>query len=232
MGHAETDWRARIVIDPTIHHGKPCIRGTRVPVSIIVESVAYGDTHQQIIDVWPQLSGNDIKAALKFAAEVVGSGSVQGDLVDDRLMWKNSRNRVLGFAERTRKNLQYVERSRSFGANVHVITQLTLSLLGLVVFPCADEVFVKAARSRTLDALENKGWPKWKITEFPENIDTKRRETRLPTNTLDRLLARLRNAIAHRHVEFSSEGRRYEEVAMTFKDQIGERKLPYWVGSI
>jgi uncharacterized protein (DUF433 family) len=69
----KANWRDRIVIDPAIHHGEPCIRGTRVPLSVIVGSVADGDTPQQIIDAWPQLTGDDIKAALKFAAEAVNN---------------------------------------------------------------------------------------------------------------------------------------------------------------
>jgi len=66
------NWRERIVIDPAIHHGEPCItciKGTRVPVSVIVGNIADGDTPEQIIAAWPQLTGDDIKAALKFAAE-------------------------------------------------------------------------------------------------------------------------------------------------------------------
>jgi len=63
------NWRERIVIDAAVHHGDPCIKGTRVPVSVIVGSIADGDTAQQILDAWPQLTGEDIKAALKFAAE-------------------------------------------------------------------------------------------------------------------------------------------------------------------
>jgi len=67
------NWRERIVIDPAVHHGEPCIKGTRVPVSVIVGSLADGDTIEQIIGAWPQLSGDDIRAALKFAAEAVSN---------------------------------------------------------------------------------------------------------------------------------------------------------------
>jgi uncharacterized protein (DUF433 family) len=67
------NWRQRIVIDPAIHHGEPCIKGTRVPVSVIVGSVADGDTSEQILAAWPQLTGEDVKAALKFAAEAVSN---------------------------------------------------------------------------------------------------------------------------------------------------------------
>ncbi len=62
-------WRQRIIVDPAIHNGEPCIRGTRVPVSVIVGSVADRDTPEQIIGAWPQLTSHDVKAALKFAAE-------------------------------------------------------------------------------------------------------------------------------------------------------------------
>ena len=65
------NWRERISIDPRIHHGKPCIKGTRVPVSVIVGSIAEGHTPERIIESWPQLTVEDIKAALKFAAAVV-----------------------------------------------------------------------------------------------------------------------------------------------------------------
>jgi len=67
------NWRDRIVIEPSIHHGDPCIKGTRVPVSVIVASIADGDTPATIIDAWPQLNEDDIRAALKFAAEAVNN---------------------------------------------------------------------------------------------------------------------------------------------------------------
>jgi len=49
------------------------ITGTRVPVSVIVSSIVDGDTPEQILDAYPQLTGDDIKAALKFAAEAVNN---------------------------------------------------------------------------------------------------------------------------------------------------------------
>ena len=67
------EWRERISIDPTVHHGEPCIKGTRVPVSVIVGSVADGDSPEEIMDAYPQLTSEDIKAALKFAAEAVNN---------------------------------------------------------------------------------------------------------------------------------------------------------------
>ncbi|MGH7840361.1 MAG: DUF433 domain-containing protein, partial [Candidatus Binataceae bacterium] len=67
------NWRERIVIDRAIHHGEPCINGTRVPVGVIVGSVADGDSWDKIIDAYPQVTSDDIKAALKFAAEAVNN---------------------------------------------------------------------------------------------------------------------------------------------------------------
>ena len=66
-----TDWRERIVIDPAIHHGVPCIKGTRVPVSVLVGSIANGDSISDLLAAYPHLTEADIHAALKFAAEAV-----------------------------------------------------------------------------------------------------------------------------------------------------------------
>ena len=68
---ARIDWRKRISIDPAIHHGDPCITGTRVTVSVIVGSVAEGDSVDQILRSYPQLSKDDVQAALLCAAEAV-----------------------------------------------------------------------------------------------------------------------------------------------------------------
>ena len=65
------NWQARIKIDPAIHHGDACIAGTRVPVSVIVGSVAEGDTWEQLLASYPQLKREDIQAALLYAAEAV-----------------------------------------------------------------------------------------------------------------------------------------------------------------
>ena len=64
-------WMDRIIIDPDIHHGEPCIKHTRIPVSMIVGSIADGDTFEEIIAAYPALSVDDIQAALHYAAEAV-----------------------------------------------------------------------------------------------------------------------------------------------------------------
>jgi uncharacterized protein (DUF433 family) len=70
---ATTNWRERIVVDPDIHHGTPCIKGTRVPVNGLVRSVADGDSIDDLLTADPHLAVEDIQAALRFAAEVVSS---------------------------------------------------------------------------------------------------------------------------------------------------------------
>jgi uncharacterized protein (DUF433 family) len=60
----------RISIDPQICFGKPCIRGTRIWVSIILDNLAEGISPEEILVAYPQLHQEDIRAALAFAAEL------------------------------------------------------------------------------------------------------------------------------------------------------------------
>jgi uncharacterized protein (DUF433 family) len=64
-------WQERIVIDSDLHHGDPCIKGTRVPVATIIGSLADGMTTDAIRDAYPQITPADIQAALAYAAEVM-----------------------------------------------------------------------------------------------------------------------------------------------------------------
>lgn len=64
------DLLQRISIDPNICFGKPCIRGTRIWVSLIIENLAAGAPEAEILDNYPSLTSEDIKAALAYAAEV------------------------------------------------------------------------------------------------------------------------------------------------------------------
>jgi uncharacterized protein (DUF433 family) len=60
----------RISIDPAVQHGKPVIRGTRVPVARILGSLAGGMTQEQVVDEYG-VTTDDIAAALEFATELV-----------------------------------------------------------------------------------------------------------------------------------------------------------------
>ena len=64
-------WQERIVIAEDLHHGDPCIKGTRIPVAMIVASLADGMTSDEILEEYPQLTDLDIRAALAYAADVI-----------------------------------------------------------------------------------------------------------------------------------------------------------------
>jgi uncharacterized protein (DUF433 family) len=61
----------RIAINPAVHHGEPCIKGTRIPVSLIVGSLADGDRLEDLLAAYSSLSQEDVRAALFYAAEAV-----------------------------------------------------------------------------------------------------------------------------------------------------------------
>ena len=60
----------RITIDPNICFGKPCIKGTRIWVSLILDFLAGGETESGFLEAYPQLRRDDIRAAIAYGAEV------------------------------------------------------------------------------------------------------------------------------------------------------------------
>lgn len=64
------DWRERISIDPKICHGKACIKGTRVMVSVVLDNLAAGESPDRILAGYPTLEKEDIQAALRYASEM------------------------------------------------------------------------------------------------------------------------------------------------------------------
>jgi uncharacterized protein (DUF433 family) len=60
----------RISVDPEVCHGKPCIKGTRILVSVILDNLAAGLTPQEIVEEYPPLTLEDIQAALAYASEL------------------------------------------------------------------------------------------------------------------------------------------------------------------
>ena len=70
------NWRERISVNPTICHGRACIRGTRILVSVIVDNLAVGTSRAEILKSYPALVEADIDAALAYAAELAREGTV------------------------------------------------------------------------------------------------------------------------------------------------------------
>lgn len=64
------DWRDRISSDPNVCYGKVCIRGTRIMVSVVLDNLAAGRTHGQILESYPSLKEEDILAAIAYAAQL------------------------------------------------------------------------------------------------------------------------------------------------------------------
>ena len=63
------NWRDRISIKSEVCHGKPCIKGTRVMVGVVIANVAAGESFDSIVDGY-HISREDIQAALYFAADL------------------------------------------------------------------------------------------------------------------------------------------------------------------
>ena len=136
-------------------------------------------------------------------------------------MGYHGRNTVWGFRDRVRKNLVFLSHARSHGADVHVVSELITSLLGLIVFPYEE---IKRSRYTSLKkyaltGLYEKGWPKWTF-----DIGS--------SNDLHDLVKHLRNAISHRRLFFSSDSRDPEEVEVRFRDRLTDDKPDYWAATI
>ena len=65
------DWQEYITIDPELHHGDACIKGTRIPVVTIIGSLADGMSSDEIIAAYPQLKAVQVQAALAYAADMM-----------------------------------------------------------------------------------------------------------------------------------------------------------------
>ena len=64
------DWRTHINIDPNRMHGAPCFRGTRVPVYVVLDNLAGGESAARILEEYPSLKPEHIPAAIAYAAEL------------------------------------------------------------------------------------------------------------------------------------------------------------------
>jgi uncharacterized protein (DUF433 family) len=66
------NWNEKIVTNPQVCHGKPCIRGTRIMVSVVLDNLAEGLTTEEIVRDYPPLTPDDVRAALAYAAVLAG----------------------------------------------------------------------------------------------------------------------------------------------------------------
>jgi hypothetical protein len=140
-----------------------------------------------------------------------------------------SRTISTGLAQRTLKNLNFIQHAYATGqSDVHVITQMLNSLLGLLVFPITDDFHVPLKAVNLTDPPDFRAL-RQSLPEFPE----------LPSLTvtlfgkcpnLSRFFTRLRNAISHKHLTFSGDpdSRSLMDVMLTFKDRKNETEPFDW----
>jgi len=71
----------RIVIDPNTCHGKPCVKGTRVMVSNVLNLLAHGADTEEVLEGYPQLTREDVLAALEYAEAMIEDEEIVAPLV-------------------------------------------------------------------------------------------------------------------------------------------------------
>ena len=64
------DWKRYISSDPKVLHGAVCLSGTRVPVSVVLDSLAANETSERILEQYPSLKPEHISAAIAYAADL------------------------------------------------------------------------------------------------------------------------------------------------------------------
>jgi uncharacterized protein (DUF433 family) len=83
MGYIDVvmDWRARLSWDPAVCHGQVCIKGTRIPVYIVLDNLAVGESVAAILASYPSLKAEVVQAALACAADLARD---RGDRIEYR----------------------------------------------------------------------------------------------------------------------------------------------------
>jgi uncharacterized protein (DUF433 family) len=66
----DMDWKQYITTDPAVQHGKACIKGTRIPVAVVLDNLAAGLQTDEILKSYPSLTAQAIQAAIAYAAEL------------------------------------------------------------------------------------------------------------------------------------------------------------------
>ena len=75
-----SDYKKRIVIDPKVHFGKPCVAGTRIPVENVLELVQEGIPFEEIVEkYYPDLEIEDVKACARYATELVRAEEIYAE---------------------------------------------------------------------------------------------------------------------------------------------------------
>jgi len=130
------------------------------------------------------------------------------------------------FAHRVRLNLDAIDAVASVApAKAHRVTQLVLTLIGLIVLP-RESHYIEAAGDATLPALAAQGWPTWTIAQ-----DLSRRPDGA-ADTLGDLLWHLRSTITAGQIRMTAGDRPFSEVSVYFDQQVAGGEIVTWSASI
>lgn len=64
------NWKSHIAADPEVMHGAVCLKGTRIPVSVVLDNLAAGESPERILEQYPSLKPEHIRAAIAYAADL------------------------------------------------------------------------------------------------------------------------------------------------------------------
>ena len=137
-----------------------------------------------------------------------------------------TRGQAIGFAQRTRKNLEHMKAALEADEDIHLVTHLVNSLLGAVVLP-KEQYFEESFLTVSLEELYCQHWPKWDISlDEPKGKDQK-------TEMLKELIRHLRNAAAHGRFTYigiygDSDARNLEEILIRVEDRYPKSKNFNW----
>lgn len=145
-----------------------------------------------------------------------------------------SRSKSSGLAQRTLKNLEFIENAQKHGnADVHLVTQVVNSLLALLVFPIQSERHFFSL-FRRISLPSSVILPQ----SMAQSIQTKINQTlNIPTlrirkfgdcPNMARFFKRLRNALSHKNIEFDSESLDLSLVTVTLRDQVSSNSPVDW----
>lgn len=70
------NWRERITVDPSVCHGKACIRGTRVMAFVVLDNLAAGESIDELLEGYPSVTREDVLAAMAYAADLARDRTV------------------------------------------------------------------------------------------------------------------------------------------------------------
>jgi hypothetical protein len=130
------------------------------------------------------------------------------------------------FAHRVRLNLDAIDAVASVApAKAHQVTQLVLTLIGLIVLP-RETHYLEAAGDRTLPSLAAEGWPTWTIAH-----DLSRRPEGA-SDTLGDLLWHLRSTISSGQIRLTAGDKPFAEVSVYFDQQVAGGEIVTWSASI